>query len=67
MKLLDFVDGAGAITEEYRMDDGQMEVRTSYKSHSDIEIGIKSLEKLRQRYINRYNGRSVVLRDVRGL
>lgn len=67
LKLLEFIDGSASITEEYRMHDGQMEVRTKYKTHSDIEMGISSLERQRQRYINRLHGRSVLLRDVRGL
>ena len=66
-RLIDVIAGEGSVTEEYRLDDGQMSVRTRYRSVSELEIGISNLEKMKQRYINRYNGRSISLRDVRGL
>ena len=67
IRLIDVIAGEGSVTEEYRLDDGQMSVRTRYRSVKDLEAGISNLERMKQRYINRYNGRSVALRDVRGL
>ena len=52
---------------DYMMDDGQMRIRTTYRGVADIEDGIKSLQKQKQYYVNQYNGRQTVLRDVRGL
>lgn len=60
LKLLDTVGSANY--SEYQMDDGQMKVRTSYRSPKDVTAGINELEKLKQRYVNRYNGRCTVLR-----
>lgn len=67
LRLVDVAAGQAAIIDEYQMDDGQMKVRTSYRSMDDVIAGISALEKIKQRYINQYNGRGVVLRDVRGL
>ena len=47
---------------EYQLDDGQMKVRTVYRSTKEVTDGILALEQLKQRYVNRYNGRVKVLR-----
>jgi len=47
---------------EYQLDDGQMKVRTVYRSPADVTRGVLELEKLKFRYVNRYNGRTNVLR-----
>lgn len=61
---LKLLEGIGSSTiSEYQMDDGQMKVRTTYRSISDLEAGITALEKSKQRLINRYNGRNFVLRS----
>jgi len=60
LNMADVVDTTGTIS--YRMDDGQMNVNTEYRSVSDVSKGINSLEKMKQMYINRYNGRLVVFR-----
>lgn len=65
--LADVAGGQNAVIDEYWMDDGQMKVKTSYRSVVDVEAGIQALEKSKQRYVNAFNGRGVVLRDVRGL
>ncbi|WP_036384092.1 hypothetical protein [Muricauda sp. MAR_2010_75] len=67
LTLADATNGMNPTVEEYQLDDGQMKIRTRYRSISDVEAGIKSLEKLKQMYVNRYNGHVSVLRDVRGL
>lgn len=67
LKMTEAIGGQSVLIDEYWMDDGQMKVKTSYRSISDIEQGISGLEKLKQRYINRYNGRSVVLRPAKNL
>jgi hypothetical protein len=55
LKLLESVDSANY--SEYQMDDGQMKIRTMYRSPKEVTNGILELEKLKQRYVNRYNGR----------
>lgn len=47
---------------QYEMDDGQMKVRTQFRSVKDITIAMDGFIRLRQDYINRYNGRATVLR-----
>lgn len=60
---LKIVDATGSAEyDEYSMDDGQMKVRTKYRSIEDVLAGIKSLETLKQRYVNRHNGRTQVFR-----
>lgn len=60
LKILD-VTGT-AEYDEYSLDDGQMKVRTKYKSVGDVVAGIDGLEKLKQRYINKHNGHTMVFR-----
>lgn len=47
---------------QYEMDDGQMKVRTNYRSINDVNNALKGLIRMRQYYINKYNGRVTVLR-----
>lgn len=60
LKLLDTIGDANY--EELQMDDGQMKIRTRYRNVQDVEAGIMALEKAKQRYVNRYNGRTTILR-----
>ena len=46
---------------QYELDDGQMKVRAQYRNISDMTNAMVGLEKLRQMYINRYNGRGIRL------
>lgn len=58
------IDSTGSANySEYQMDNGQMKVRASYRNPSEVTAGINELEKLKQRYINRLNGRRTVLRS----
>ena len=47
---------------EYEMDDNMMKVRTRYRSINDMQNALNGLIKMRQYYINKYNGRITVLR-----
>jgi len=60
LKILDVTESAAY--DEYQMDDGQMKVRTKYRSVKDVMAGINGLEQLKQRYVNRYNGRITVMK-----
>lgn len=61
LKLIDTVGQTNY--SEYQMNDGQMTVKAAYRSPTDVLAGITSLEQLKQRYVNRYNGRSRNLRS----
>lgn len=52
---------------EYQLNDGQMTVKTVYKSNNDVFKSIEVLEKTKQMYMNQLNGRMVSLRDIRSL
>lgn len=54
------IDNSGVAS--YSMDSGQMKVTTNYRSVEEVNRGIKALEQTLQMYINRYNGRVLVLR-----
>jgi len=67
LRLIEVAGGQNAVIDEYWMDDGQMKVKTIYRSVEDVEAGIRALEKTKQRWVNKHNGRGFVLRDVRGI
>lgn len=46
---------------EYEMDDSQMKVRARYRSIDQMVSGLQGLRKIRQDYINQYNGRGIRL------
>ena len=48
---------------EYWLDDGQTKIKTVYRGLQSIYDSITAFERLKQRYINRYNGRMVRLVD----
>ena len=49
--------------EEYSLDDGQVRIKTTYRNTEDVIKSIKSLEAVRQMYVNRLNGRHIRLVD----
>lgn len=61
MKLLEVGDSVAY--DEYQMNDGQMTVKTKYRSSNDVLKAINGLEQLKNRYINKLNGRVTVLRS----
>lgn len=67
LRMADVAGGLAAVTDEYWMDDGQMKIKTSYRSIDQVEAGINALEKMKQRWVNKYNGRIMTLRDARKL
>lgn len=46
---------------EYEMDDGQMKVRARFRSVDQMISGLQGIRKIRQDYINQYNGRGTRL------
>ena len=65
LRIGEVVNGMNVSVEEYQMDDGQMKIRTRYRNVKDVEAGVASLEKMKQMYVNRLNGRVFNLRDSR--
>jgi hypothetical protein len=53
--------GSGHLVQ-YEVDDSMMKVRAQYRSVADMTKALAGLETMRQRYINRLNGRCTVLR-----
>ena len=49
--------------DEYSLNDGQVIIKTTYRNTEDVIKSIKSLEAVRQMYVNRLNGRHVRLVD----
>lgn len=62
--LLDQAAGMGAGIGTYEFDDGQVRVKTIYRSVQDVNAGLTALNVVKQRYLNQLNGRSVQLRDA---
>ena len=58
---------SGSDVEEYSLDDGQTKIRETYRSIGDLERGIRAFERLRQMYINRFNGHITQLKDKNAL
>lgn len=52
---------------EYSINDGQVTIRTVYKSISEITSAIEYYEKAKQRIVNKLNGRQMALRPWQGL
>lgn len=65
LSLADYAAGNNTSLDEYQLDDGQMKIRTKYRSPKDVDAGIKALENMKQMYMNRHNGRVMTLRDNR--
>jgi len=61
LKLVDVTEST--TFDEYELNDGQMKVRTKYRSVKDVMAGLTGLEQLKQRYVNRLNGRRTILRS----
>lgn len=60
--------GAGnSDIQSYSLDDGQTKIQTQYTSIESITKAIEGFEKIKERLLNKLNGRSILLRDVRGL
>lgn len=53
-------DAAGQYAE-YECDDGQMKIRARFRSVDQLITAMQGLRKIRQDYINQYNGRGIRL------
>ncbi len=64
LSLGETIEGVGSNISTYELDDGQVKIKTGYRSVAEVEAGIKSLERMKNLYINKLYGRSVQLRDA---
>lgn len=67
LKIGESLDEKNVTIERYWLRDGQMDIQTTYRTLDDIYKSVTTLERMKQMYLNRLNGRGFVLRDVRGL
>ncbi len=51
-------------TAMYELDDGQVRIKVNYRSIAELTKTMTDLETVKQRYLNRLNGRRMVLRDA---
>lgn len=51
--------------QEYGMDDGQTKIKMVYRSLDALAMSIAHWERVKQMYVNRYNGRMMRLMDSR--
>ena len=59
--------GAGnSDIDEYMLNDGQIIIKTKYRSIDSIYAAIAGFEKLKEKLYNQLNGRCTVLRPWRG-
>jgi len=65
-RMLD-VGAENSSTASYSVDDGQVKISTSYTTVKQMAEGIAAFEFIRQRILNKLNGRGMVLRPWRGL
>lgn len=56
-----------AVYDQYTLNDGQIDIRTRYRSVEDIADAIAKYERLRNIALNKLNGAAMVLRPWRGL
>lgn len=56
-----------SFTDEYSVDDGQIKIKTIYRSPDSIARAINDYEKIKQQCLNRLNGRNRVLRPWQGM
>lgn len=64
IKQLDAVTNNDSSISEYQFEDGQVKIRTSYRSSSDFKNALNNLESIKQLYLNRLKGRVITLVDV---
>lgn len=53
--------------EFYRLDDGQVKIETQYRSLESMAKAIEGYEVIRERILNKLNGRNFTLRGWQGL
>ena len=60
--MLAAATGGAGTYQMYEMDDGQIRIKTGYRSLKELAEASTALETIRERYLNKLNGSTVVLR-----
>lgn len=63
--MLDSMSGVSAGTQMYELDDGQVRIKTSFRSMNDIKTALFLLRTEKNKYINSFDGRTFVAQDKR--
>lgn len=58
--MLDSFSGSAAATQSYELDDGQVRVKTAFRSINEMKAALQLLRIEKNKYINDYNGRCTV-------
>jgi len=60
-------EASGGVVDEYSINDGQVQIKTKYRNPADVAKALEGYERLKQKLVNRLNGRGMVLRPWEGL
>ena len=60
-------NGENLNIEKYKLNDGQVWIETQYQRLRDVEWALHGYERLKEKYINKLNGRGMVLKPWQGL
>jgi len=60
--MLAAATGGAGVYQMYEMDDGQIRIKTGYRSLKELIESSNALEVIKQRYVNQLNGPTVQLR-----
>lgn len=63
--MLDLLSGSFSNIGMYELDDGQIRIKTGFQTMKQLEEGLSGLRKIKNIYINQYNGRVSVAMDKR--
>lgn len=57
--------GGTAVQAMYELDDGQIRIKTGFQTVKELVAGLDALRRVKNIYINQFNGRTFVLQDKR--
>lgn len=57
--------GGTAVQTMYELDDGQIRIKTGFQTVKQLIEGLDGLRRVKNIYINKFNGRTFVLQDKR--
>lgn len=63
--MLKLAVGELAVINMYELDDGQVRIKTGFQTMAQLTTGLDGLRKIKNIYINQFNGRTFVLQDKR--
>lgn len=63
--MLDSFSGPAAATQSYELDDGQVRIKTAFRSINEMKTALYLLRLEKNKYINGFDGRCSVAMDKR--